>query len=76
MNTIAVRLPISLIQEAERYAGVNLRTIPKQIEYWARLGRCAEDNPDLPLEFIKECLLAKEEVKSSDLSDFEFRNEE
>lgn len=76
MNTIAVRLPISLIQEAEHYASVNLRTIPKQIEYWARLGRCAEDNPDLPLEFIKECLLAKEEVKSSDLNDFEFKGEE
>lgn len=27
-----------------------------------KLGRCAEDNPDLPLEFIKECLLAKEEA--------------
>ena len=44
-----------------------------QIEYWARLGHCAEDNPDLPLEFIKECLLAKEEVKGCDLSEFEFR---
>ena len=73
MNTIDIRLPIKLVQEAEHYAEVNLRTTPKQIEYWARLGRCAEDNPDLPLEFIKECLLAKEEVKSCDLSEFEFR---
>ncbi len=75
MDTIAVRLPASLVKQAEKYAGVNLRTTPKQIEYWARLGRCAEDNPDLPLEFIKECLLAKEEALRGDVSIFNFKDE-
>ncbi len=75
MNTIAVRLPEKLVNQASRYANVNLRTIPKQIEYWATLGRCAEDNPDLPLSFIKECLLAKEEVQQGDVTSFEFKDE-
>lgn len=75
MNTLAIRLPANLIKQAEHYAGVNLRTVPKQIEYWAMLGRCAEDNPDLPLGFIKECLLAKTEVEAGDVCDFEFREE-
>lgn len=75
MNTIAIRLPKGLIAQATHYAEVNLRTVPKQIEYWATLGRCAEDNPDLPLEFIKECLLAKEELKAGEVSDFKFRVE-
>lgn len=76
MNTIAIRLPAWLVKQATHYADVNLRTVPKQIEYWAMLGRCAEDNPDLPLDFIKECLLAKEEVKQGEVSAFEFMDEE
>ena len=48
MNTIAIRLPANLVKQASHYADVNLRTVPKQIEYWAMLGRCAEDNPQGP----------------------------
>lgn len=33
-----------------------------QIEYWAKVGRIAEDNPDLPYEFIKETLIGLEEI--------------
>ena len=33
-----------------------------------------EDNPDLPPKFIKNCLLAKEEIKQGHMSDFSFRN--
>lgn len=75
MASVAIRLPKELISQAEKYAAVNMRTIPKQIEYWAMLGRCAEDNPDLSLEFIKDCLLAQEEIKQEQISSFEFRNE-
>jgi hypothetical protein len=38
------------------------RSIPWQIEFWSRVGRIAEENPDLPNAFIKEILLAKNEV--------------
>lgn len=74
MNTVAIRLPATLVSQATHYANVNLRTVPKQIEYWALLGRCAEDNPDLPLDFIKECLLAKQEITDGEITDFKFRS--
>ncbi len=74
MNTVAIRLPANLVKQASHYADVNLRTVPKQIEYWAMLGRCAEDNPDLPLDFIKECLLSKQEAINGDISEFKFRS--
>jgi ParD-like antitoxin of type II bacterial toxin-antitoxin system len=41
-----------------------LHSIPNQIEYWAKLGKCALDNPDLPIDFIKDLLLAKLQDKS------------
>lgn len=73
MSTIAIRLPSSLIKDAEKYASLTLRTTPKQIEYWARLGRCAEDNPDLSLDFIKDCMLGLEDIENNRITPFEFR---
>jgi hypothetical protein len=30
-----------------RHANLNSRSIPDQIEYWLRIGRIAEENPDV-----------------------------
>lgn len=43
-----------------------------QLEYWATIGKAAEDNPDLPFSFIKETLLAQEEMKSSPKEEYTF----
>lgn len=43
------------------YGKVYSRSTPKQIEYWFKIGKIAEENPDLPYNFIKQILLAKEE---------------
>lgn len=32
----------------------------KDIEFWARIRKCALENPDLPTEFVKELLISKE----------------
>jgi hypothetical protein len=40
--------------EAKKVAKSEFRSIPNQIEYWPKLGKCALDNPDLPIEFIKD----------------------
>ncbi len=56
-----VNLPNDLVEKAKKYGAVFHRSTPKQIEYWATIGRACEDNPDLPYEFIKDILLALEE---------------
>ena len=38
--------------------------VPKQIEHWVKIGRIAEENPDLPYNFIKDILLSLEEEKT------------
>jgi hypothetical protein len=40
-----------------------MRSIPQQIAFWAKVGQTALDNPDLPIDFIKESLLALSEPK-------------
>lgn len=44
-----------------------------QIEYWANIGKIAEENPDLPLGFVKDILIGMEEADSGDVTEYRFR---
>ena len=59
----SVRLDDGFVNQAKVHAEAEKRSLPKQIEYWAKVGQMMIDNPDLPYEFVRESLLAKEEVK-------------
>ena len=74
MTTNSVRLSDEIIKAATICAPVNSRSIPKQIEHWAKIGRIAEENPDLPYGFIMGALEGRNEIKSNDVSPFVFRN--
>jgi hypothetical protein len=67
-----VKLSDDLIDEARRYATLNSRSVPKQIEYWLRIGKIAEDNPDLPYGLIRQLLLSKQEMEDGELTDYRF----
>ena len=43
-----------------------------QVEYWATIGKAAEENPDLPFSFIKDTLMALEEVKVKGTEEYVF----
>nr|WP_318383897.1 hypothetical protein [uncultured Enterobacter sp.] len=58
----SIRLDDDFVEEVKTYADAMSRSVPKQIEYWAKIGRIAEDNPDLTFSFINEVLLAKSEM--------------
>ncbi len=59
----SVRLDDDFVTLAKVHAEAESRSVPKQIEYWAKIGQIMIDNPDLPYEFVRESLLATEEVK-------------
>lgn len=56
---IPIRIDEVIYNEAKKVARSEFRSIPNQIEYWANLGKCALDNPDLPIEFIRDILMSK-----------------
>lgn len=64
MSTV-IRISSDLAQEAKTRSSVEKRSLTSQVEYWARIGRIAEDNPELPFSFIKEILIAREEARSA-----------
>ena len=57
--SIPIRIDKTIYNAAKKTAPAEFRSIPHQIEYWASIGKCALDNPDLPIEFIRDVLLAK-----------------
>lgn len=59
----SVRLNDDFVAQARVYAEAESRSLPKQIEYWAKVGQIMIDNPDLSYEFVHESLIAAEEVK-------------
>jgi len=59
--SISIRIDDKLYETAKVRAKAEMRSIPQQIGYWAKIGRAALDNPDLPIEFIRDTLLAMDE---------------
>ena len=64
-----VRIEDDLYKQAKAASQGECRTIAGQLEFWARVGKAALDNPDLPIEFVSELLVAKKEDRNS-LSSF------
>ncbi|MEW6038876.1 MAG: hypothetical protein AB1648_11580 [Pseudomonadota bacterium] len=61
--SVSVRIDESLVEEARAAAKAEFRTVQGQIEFWAKVGRAALDNPDLPASFIAESLMALNEPR-------------
>lgn len=58
----SVRLDDEFVRHAKVHADAEHHSLPKQIEYWAKIGKIVADNPDLPYEFVRESLLATNEI--------------
>lgn len=60
----AVKISDELVAKARVQSKVFKRSLAGQIEYWAKIGQIIEENPELPLPFIQNILIGKEEIKS------------
>jgi hypothetical protein len=68
----AVRVSEDLVQEARKYSRVDHRSVTGQIEHWARIGKCAEENPNLTYDLIKEILIGIAELEQGEMSEYKF----
>lgn len=62
--SVPIRINQAIYNEAKKTARAEFRSIPSQIEFWAMIGKCALDNPELPIEFVKELLISKHQDRS------------
>ena len=70
--TSAVRVSENLVREARLLSAVDNRSVTGQIEHWARVGKCAEENPDLTYRLIRDILIGIEELEQGDSSEYKF----
>ncbi len=66
----AVRISEKLVNDAKKFSRIDHRSLTGQIEHWARMGKCAEENPDLTYSLIKEILLGVEELEQGEKSEY------
>ena len=59
----SIRINQELYDQARHEAAAEHRTIAGQIEFWAKVGRAALDNPDLPVSFIADALASMAEPR-------------
>ncbi len=68
----AVRISEKLIREARIQSKVENRSLNGQIEYWAKIGKMAEENPDLPFSLLKEMLIGIERLDNDQGIEYQF----
>lgn len=60
--SINVKLSEHLVEQARNYGHIQHRSVPKQIEYWSKIGKIVEENVDLPFAMIRDILIADQEA--------------
>lgn len=68
---ISVNLDNELVNIARSYSGAESRSVPKQIEHWAKIGRIVEENHDLSYDVIKSILLGLEDLKIGNVQEYD-----
>ena len=68
----AVRISEELVNEARKFSKVDRRSLTGQIEHWARIGKCAEENPDLTYDLIKEIFIGIAELDQGEKTEYKF----
>ena len=69
----SIRIDENLHEQAKYHAKAECRTIAEQIDFWARAVKAALDNPDLPIDFVRDLLIDKAQ-SDAELTPFEQEN--
>lgn len=72
MKVITMRLPDETEKKVRIKAKLEHRSISEQIKKYVSDAILCEDNPDLPLSFIKETLEAKAEIEEGLGKEYQF----
>ena len=64
----SISLDADLIADARERGAAQQLSAAQQLEQWARLGRALDDNPDLPVAFVKKCLQADRSLMQGNLT--------
>jgi len=72
MNVLTLRLPEEIEKKLKIKARMEHRSVSEQIKKYLSDAILMEDNPDLPLTFIKQTLEAKAEIEAGFGQEYKF----
>lgn len=72
MAGISIKLNEKLVKNARNVGKIENRSAPKQIEFWAKVGRIAMENSDLTYEMIRDILIGQTQAECGGLEPFSF----
>ena len=75
MAGISIKLNEKLVKNARNVGKIENRSAPKQIEFWAKVGRIAMENSDLTYEMIRDILIGQAQAEAGELEPFSFGDE-
>ena len=61
---VSIRINDEIYTAAKMTAKAECRSIANQIEFWAKVGKAALENPDLPIDFVRDILISKNQDPS------------
>jgi len=67
-----VRVSEELLKDARKYSKIDHRSLAGQIEHWAKIGKCAEENPELTYEMIKDIFVGLAELEEGEKEEYKF----
>ncbi len=59
MQNFSVQIDENLFKLAAAEGKANFRSTDNQINFWAKVGKNALENPDLPVDFIAKIIIAQ-----------------
>ena len=59
MQNFSVKIDEQLFNSAAAEGKANFSSTDNQINFWAKVGKNALENPDLPVDFIAKMIIAK-----------------
>jgi len=68
----SVRVSEDLVRAAKIISKIDKRSVTGQIEHWTRIGKCAEENPDLTYSLIKEILIGLVGLEEGESLEYKF----
>lgn len=72
MSATAIKIDHEMVNAARVHGAALNRSATKQVEFWARIGKIAEENPDLNFNDIKDLLIGLEQVKAGMITEYTF----
>lgn len=72
MNVLTLRLPEDIEKKLKLKAQMEHRSVSEQIKKYLYDAILIEDNPDLPLSFIKQTLEARAEIEAGFAQEYKF----